>query len=214
MGYIYKIINDVNDKIYIGQTTKSLARRFYQHCYMSEYKENPITYHTQLSQAIRKYGKEHFSIEQIEECPLEFLDEREQYWINYYQSYQNGYNATIGGKGNNLIKTESQIKFDEDVILIKTLLSEGKGIQEIADIMNISRMTVRDKMNKANIKNPKGYERSKIAQYDLSGNLIRIYESLSEIEHTNFRMHHDTISRCLKRLNHIAYGYKWERIPN
>lgn len=63
MGYIYKIVNDINDKIYIGQTIKSLARRFYQHCYMSEYKENPTTYNTQLSQAIRKYGKEHFSIE-------------------------------------------------------------------------------------------------------------------------------------------------------
>lgn len=212
MGYIYKIVNDINDKIYIGQTIKSLARRFYQHCYMSEYKENPTTYNTQLSQAIRKYGKEHFSIEQIEECNLECLDEREQYWINYYQSYQNGYNATTGGKGNNLIKTESQIKFDEDVILIKTLLSEGKSIQEIADIMNISRMTVRDKMNKAGIKNPKGYERSKIAQYDLNGNLIAIYESLNDIERINLGMYHSTIGRCLKRQEHIAYGYQWERV--
>ena len=49
--------------------------------------------------AIAKYGKDNFTIEQIEEVENDFLGEREMYWIHYYDSYNNGYNATLGGDG-------------------------------------------------------------------------------------------------------------------
>jgi hypothetical protein len=52
---------------------------------------------------MKKYGKEHFFIELIEECPIEKLNEREQYWIAKKDTYHNGYNATIGGDGKRLI---------------------------------------------------------------------------------------------------------------
>jgi hypothetical protein len=48
---------------------------------------------------MNKYGNEHFHIEEVEECPLEILSEREKYWIKYFFSYENGYNATMGGDG-------------------------------------------------------------------------------------------------------------------
>jgi DNA invertase Pin-like site-specific DNA recombinase len=47
---------------------------------------------------MKKYGIEHFFVEEIEET--EELDDREIYWIKYYNSYENGYNATLGGGGN------------------------------------------------------------------------------------------------------------------
>ena len=48
---------------------------------------------------MRKYGKDNFLIELIEECPNEMLNDKEIYWISYYNSYYNGYNASLGGDG-------------------------------------------------------------------------------------------------------------------
>lgn len=52
-----------------------------------------------LYQAIRKYGVENFSFEVLEECDTSLLDEKEVYYINLYNSYKEGYNATLGGQG-------------------------------------------------------------------------------------------------------------------
>ena len=67
-----------------------------------------------MYRAFRKYGIENFSICELEKCDNSILDEREIYWINYYQTYKKGYNATAGGEGG--IKT-----FDEhiDEIIIR-----------------------------------------------------------------------------------------------
>lgn len=46
---------------------------------------------------MRKLGLENFYIEILEECPKEKMNEREKYWISYYNSYKNGYNGTEGG---------------------------------------------------------------------------------------------------------------------
>jgi len=50
-----------------------------------------------IKRAIHKYGKENFIIEEIEKCNQELLNEREKYWISFYNSYENGYNSTLGG---------------------------------------------------------------------------------------------------------------------
>jgi hypothetical protein len=52
-----------------------------------------------LYDAINKYGSENFSIEEVEECSPEVLNDREVYWIEQYGSFKNGYNATRGGEG-------------------------------------------------------------------------------------------------------------------
>lgn len=73
MGYIYKIVNDINNKIYIGKTEFNIEKRFKEHCQDSKkgYENRP------LYKAMNKYGIEHFSIEKIEECNN--LEEREKY---------------------------------------------------------------------------------------------------------------------------------------
>ena len=48
---------------------------------------------------MRKYGPEHFWIEEIEKCSREVLSEREVYWTDYYSGYTKGYNGTKGGDG-------------------------------------------------------------------------------------------------------------------
>ena len=96
IGHIYKITNIVNNKIYIGQTIQSIEKRFIQH--KSHAKTGKS--HHKLANALRKYGDENFFIENIEDCEQELLDEREKYWINFYNSLQEGYNTVDGGQTN------------------------------------------------------------------------------------------------------------------
>ena len=95
-GYIYKITNDINDKVYIGFCTTSIKERFATH---KKDSQKRTCEKRPLYRAMNKYGVEHFQIEQIEECDINILGEREQYWISYYNSYHYGYNATRGGDG-------------------------------------------------------------------------------------------------------------------
>lgn len=93
-GYIYKIINIINNKVYIGQTKQSIEQRFCQH---KSHARNNRNNH-KLGNAIRKYGDENFIIEKIEECNYNDLNDRERYWIKKYNSIENGYNSTLGGQ--------------------------------------------------------------------------------------------------------------------
>lgn len=96
MGYIYKIWNDINSKVYVGKTCLPINRRFSQHVLDAYKRRNE---NRPLYSAIRKYGAEHFFIDELEECDNCALCERETYWIDRLDSYANGYNATHGGDG-------------------------------------------------------------------------------------------------------------------
>ena len=98
MAYIYQIINDINDKIYVGKTEFSIEKRFKEHCQDAFRERNEKR---PLYSAMRKYGVEHFHIELIEETDKP--EERERYWIEQKRSFKNGYNATLGGDGKRYI---------------------------------------------------------------------------------------------------------------
>lgn len=88
MGVIYKATNLVNNKSYIGQT-KNFEKRKKQHLKAKD----DYVFH----QALRKYGKDNFLWEIIEECADELLDDKEIYWIDCYRTFDSGYNMTSGG---------------------------------------------------------------------------------------------------------------------
>lgn len=94
IGYIYKIVNSINDKVYVGQTTTTLNQRFTQH------KSASLKYNTCLYNAMRKYGVKNFKIIQIDSADtLEELSEKEIYWIKKLNTKRpNGYNILDGGK--------------------------------------------------------------------------------------------------------------------
>ena len=83
---IYLWTNLVNGKKYVGQTTCFHRRmKTYRYTYPNAYMEH----------AVKKHGIDNFDITILErDVPLDKLDEREQYWIDYYQSYKEdvGYN--------------------------------------------------------------------------------------------------------------------------
>lgn len=103
-GYIYKITNTLNNKIYIGLTTSTIAKRFNSHICSSRKIKDPRA--SILHNAMAKYEniREVFSIEQIDVAnSIEELKEKEIYWIKFYDSTNPsiGYNMTFGGEGAN-----------------------------------------------------------------------------------------------------------------
>lgn len=92
MHIIYKI-NFPNNKVYIGQT-KDLHKRIQDHLSEARTGNNSKVY-----RAMRKYQITKDNFEIIEENILTIIEsnQREMYWIAYYNSYNNGYNSTIGG---------------------------------------------------------------------------------------------------------------------
>ena len=119
---IYKIENQINGKCYIGQS-KNIKKRVLYHHFCDFKNENNCCYNSKFYQALRKYGIENFRVSILEEC--ENLDERETYWIHYYDSFKSGYNSTEGGQswGEKIHSLETQEK------RLKTL-SETKALQD------------------------------------------------------------------------------------
>lgn len=99
MGFIYKISNNFDNKLYIGLTTKKNAKeRWYQHRYLARHLSTSDK--SYLHRSMNEHGVDNFTFEIIEEVEDEKLPEREQFWINQYNTYiPNGYNLTIGGEG-------------------------------------------------------------------------------------------------------------------
>ena len=140
MGYIYKITNTINDKVYIGQTIKTVEKRFTQHKNNSN---KPYFSQIVLYKAFNKYGIENFKCETIEEVANELLDEREKYWIEYYNSYFEGYNSTIGGR---LVQLYN---WDIDDVIEKYL--ELKSARKVAKFFGCDHNTIDNILNANNV---------------------------------------------------------------
>lgn len=95
---IYIIKNKINDLVYIGQSV-DIKARWYAHCASGKNAQKQDSY-TQLHTAMRKLGINNFYYEILEQCSIDELNKKEQYYIQAYNSYQHGYNMTLGGEGN------------------------------------------------------------------------------------------------------------------
>ena len=136
--WIYKITNIQNKKVYICQTIRPIKKRFQRH--INDALNNIIDTH--FARAIRKYGKENFIIEEIDNAKSQDeLNQKEQYWIQYYDSAVNGYNETdaICKCGGNTYK----YKTEEEMKIIKEKISKSKieGLNPMA--RKIKRVNIR-----------------------------------------------------------------------
>lgn len=120
MGIIYCIHNLSTNKKYIGQTVEKLQRRVIRHFRTIN--------ETKISRAIQKYGKYDFVYGIVEEVDdKNLLDEREKYWIQYYNSVDNGFNIKEGGKCTRGFKqSESSIEKRRQKLLGRPLSKEHK----------------------------------------------------------------------------------------
>lgn len=110
-GYIYKIVNSENDKVYIGQTIRSIHKRFIEHLNCKR--------DTVLIRAFNKYGRDKFKIIKVccvigsKEYVTNKLNKLEMYYIKIYDSRRNGYNMTNGGEDNPMYYQENIDKMKE-----------------------------------------------------------------------------------------------------
>ena len=155
-GFIYKITNKINGKSYIGQTIQNVKERFYQHCAT---KCSQAILNMVIHKAINKYDKSNFTIEVIEEVESTNLNDRERYWIRYYDSYNNGYNSTEGGQdGIKLFKN-----LDTESIIRE--YKSGKSLREIGRLFNVDKQTIKDLLVRNNI-NLRATRTYKLSQKD------------------------------------------------
>ena len=210
-GFIYKITNKVNNKIYIGKTMTSIEKRFQEHIRESRKKraENRPLY-----RAIRKYGKENFAIELVESCPIEILSDREIYWIDYFSSYKEGYNATLGGDG--------RPSYDYNVF-VKEFLS-GKNIRDIAKEYGCCEDTVSAAVNLAGLdahKNAHLKQIKGLSMRNSEGKLIETFVSRSQAADWIIQNGYSeaskekviiAIGRAANHKRKSAYGFIWDNI--
>lgn len=209
MGYIYKITNDINGKIYIGLTDlNNPIDRWTKH--LSEFTSAKNYTKRPLYDAMYKYGIEHFHFEVIEET--DNIEEREQYWIDYYRSYIgfedcNGYNATLGGEGSKKL----YLTLEEQQFIIDSFNS-GISCKKIAQQIHHNVNYITDFLRK------QGYtikvcKSTKVGQYDLADNFITEYDSTTAAAKALGKSGNGGhISEVCNGKRRTAYGYKWKYI--
>lgn len=205
MAYIYKIVNDINNKIYIGKTVQTISDRWKRH--LIDYKKINIEKRP-LYFAMNKYGVSHFSIEEIEEIEANYTDERERYWIQYYNSYNEGYNATHGGDG------KSYVDYD----LIFMLWQENNTCREINQITGYSQKTIRAGLRNFHINEKeidaqgRKYTKKTVQQISVQTNeVIATYSSIKDAAKSINKPHSHISDVCLGK-RQTAYGFKWSFI--
>lgn len=133
---IYIIKNTINNKVYIGQTV-NIKQRWQQ--YKSAVKKENTS--QVILKAMRKYGFENFYIEVLEE-QVENYDEKEQYWIQIYNSrVPNGYNIAPGGQGTGKGVDCPTASINDKAVLeeiIDYIITSDKPLKEIAEQFKIS----------------------------------------------------------------------------
>ena len=220
MGYIYKITNDVNGKMYIGKTELvNPEKRWKEHlqdCKKERCEKRP------LYAAMNKYGEEHFYFEVIEKTDTsDNTCEREQYWINELRTYVgfkdcNGYNATLGGDG------KAYLNLDEDEVVRYHIEEAYYMATNTAKHFNVDPQTIRKILVKNNIGWLKNCDSTRMHSYLEHNSIVQVdkntkfilnrFESKAE---ANYYMGKDKnngaiYDACNMRRGHrLAYGYLW-----
>lgn len=236
-GLIYLIENQINNKKYIGKTSRSLNKRWSEHKYDSK---NSNSY---LHRAMRKYGFENFSISILEKVICDNLEnfnnklnKLEQYYISQFDTCNNGYNLTLGGDGscgytisqdhkNAVSKAHKGIPLSEEhkEKIAKFMQSDkNPNIGRKHSNESIQKLSESRKGKCVGKNNPMyGVKRKdlsernlqssiKVCQIDLiSGKLIKIWDSLRECSRvTGFNR--NCVSDCCKGKTKQSHGFLWK----
>ena len=201
MAYIYQITNDINGKVYIGKTERSVEERWREH---QRDRDKEYCKNRPLYRAMNKYGIQHFHIETLEET--DNPEEREIYWIEQKRSFKHGYNATLGGDGTPYL--------DHDLII--ATYQKTNSIIETAKLCNCHEKSVSSILFFHNINKKTSAEvnlekNGKIVhQYSLDGKYLQSFSSTHAASKALGKAGVSHIADVCKGKRKSAYGYKWE----
>lgn len=221
MTGIYGIYNKVTGKWYVGQSVDierrnsreryNLGRGFF-HWGTGD---NP-----HLVAAWQKYGPAAFEWVVLEECPVECLDDREVYWIAQKDSYKNGYNRTLGGGGvrgyqataetrRKLSENHADMRGPNNPMYGKKGLSGPASPHWGKSPSDATRQKMRD--NHADIHGGNNPRARPVAQYDATGQLVRVWDCVTDAARALGINHRNISAVCLGHRK-TAGGYAWAHI--
>jgi group I intron endonuclease len=208
---IYKITNTINGKFYIGQTTRNIKLRWYEHCHGSGCG-------IKLRHAINKYGKNAFIIEIVQNCSsLDELNKAEQTWIKDLNAIDSGYNLESGGK-NKVPCLETRQKMSRSH---KIAQNKPERLEQISKTMRSLWQNEEYKASQSKSRKgiPKSLEWKKkavartkklaIDQLDLNGNTIKTFDSAVDVKRALGFPTSNIIACCKGRIK-TAYSYMWK----
>lgn len=212
---IYKIINKINGHVYIGQSVE-IEDRWTRHKWSAFHDKDEEDY--PLYRAFRKYGLDNFTFEIIKICPREELTKWETYYIDYFNSFIEGYNQTSGGEGH-YGQEKPVYQYDLNGNFIKSYPSMAEAARQL----NIKKQNIYKCCHKE-YKTANGYQWTqdphekmskttfgqgkRVYQYDLEYNLINDYPSLAQASReTGISYSH--LKRAIYGKILTAGGYIW-----
>ena len=200
IGRIYKISNNKNDLVYIGQTTGGILRRFNQHKSSVRYGSD-----TKLHRAMREIGVQNFEVTEICKVTIDdigdvakILNALEVEYISLYNSMNNGYNSTKGGTATSDMTKVAQYSLSGELIAIHSNQGEAADMLGISN-KGISRACLGSKTVYKGYQWRKFYDEPAsslpavlkckryncaVAQYSLSGSFIATYDTVKLAEET------------------------------
>ena len=217
VGIIYCYYCIPTEKYYVGQTVEP-KMRFYRHIKSLVNKDNNYFHN-----ALRKYGLDNFVYCVLEDNILrENLNMKEQEWIEYYDSFYDGYNMTAGG-GQTIFSEESRRKLSNS-LKGRDVWNKGKtGIyseetrRKMAESSKGRHHTeeAKRKMSESRKGRPSPFKgktspkRKKVLKYDLNGNFIKEYTSMMEAAKENPKCGNNIGAVCQGKRRQ-AGGFIWK----
>ena len=237
---IYKIENKINHHLYIGKA-KDIKHRWSEH--KSAVNINNLNY--PLYNAFKKYGIDNFDFSIIEEMSLSDYfkkgSQREKYWINFYNTFQNKnhYNQTAGGEGlfGRTVPEKEKQKISESLkkyyltekgqkkaqchsAFMKEYWKTKKGQQQLKIFSEARKKYYQTQEGQLKAKkhselmigkNNPQYQKHSNGKKCMCIETQQIYESTREIEKL-LKINHNSISRACRGIQKTAGGYHWQYI--
>jgi group I intron endonuclease len=215
-GIIYKYTSP-SGKHYIGKTINAKARKREHLC-------NSKVLITKFYSAIRKYGLESFEYEVLFESVLLtndelniLLNEKEKHFIQMFDSFNNGYNLTLGGDGQIGFKHSEKTKalfreqrqsYSQETLIKMSISAKGK-IHSPETIEKIRLGNTGKGMSETNKQLVSEQKSKPVIQYDLEGRFIKKWKSATQIE-KELQYKRGNISRCCIKNKGTSNGYIWK----
>jgi group I intron endonuclease len=205
-GIIYKIANDINSKVYIGQTRQTLKKRLKNHKCLSKTKDYL------LYRAIRKYGWKHFTTEVVEDnISLENLNEREIFWTNKFNALTPyGYVCIAGGELR-IVSEETRRRMSKARLGNKNPNFGKHHTEESKKKISKAKIGQQPWLGKKHSEETKQkMKRSKYCKnilcYDLDGNFIKEFDSIHEASR-ELNLYRNMISKVCRGLSKYTGNY-------
>ena len=200
--YVYRK-KETGQVVYVGQTC-NISERRKQHEKDEPFNNLRAEYNYPLSRAIRKYGAEAFKFEVLEnELSLEEANAREDYWIEYYNSYYDGYNSSLGGEGSTLYQYEEIVE----------LWNEGKNITEICKELGCCDTTVQTALHANGVTYIDHMVRNQgkpVEQYTTKGEFVASYSCANEAGRSLGLANGGNIIKCCLGEIKTSKGFIWK----